>query len=111
MSRRRTPDDRLRVRVDLPPDVVARAEDIAARTGADREAVLGDLAAAALPDFLAELADDLVGQAAKDRLETGVPPALTEGTRTSMMTDESHADPDSIPGDRPQELTTDVPST
>lgn len=75
-SRVRTRDGRLRLRVDLPQDVVAQADRIASETGIEREVVLGDLAASALPDLLAELADDLVARAAKQRLNKARLPAL-----------------------------------
>lgn len=80
------PDGRLRLRVDLPDDVVNAAERVAAELGTDLELVLGDLAAAALPDLLAELAEETVARSARERLsrtsleDAEMPPVLTEGT-------------------------------
>jgi hypothetical protein len=80
------PDGRLRLRVDLPDDVVNVAERVAAELGTDRELVLGDLAAAALPGLLAELAEETVARSARERLlrtsfeNAEMPPALAEGT-------------------------------
>jgi hypothetical protein len=69
------PDGRVRLRVDLPPDAVADAERIVSATGLDRETVLGDLAATALPAALAEAADDSVARLARARLCMKRPPA------------------------------------
>lgn len=73
------PDGRIRLRVDLPPDVVADAERIVSATGLDRETVLGDLAATALPAALAEAADHSVARPARARLYMKQPPALAGG--------------------------------
>ena len=77
MSRPRSsairPDRRVRLRVDLPREVLAAAEEIVKATGLDREVVLGDLAAAALPGLLAQAADRVVGQPARARLFPVIP--------------------------------------
>jgi hypothetical protein len=59
---------RYRAPIELPPGVLAKAQEIADETGMDLEDVLGDLAAAALPGLLAELADEVVSKAARERL-------------------------------------------
>jgi hypothetical protein len=72
--------------VQVPDDLLAEADRIAASLGVDRAIVLGDLVAAALPEALAEAAEDLVGHQAKRRLrghlshETAMLPAATEST-------------------------------
>jgi len=69
-DRRRTvrPDGRVRLRVEVPAPVVALADRLVETTGLDREAILGDLAAAGLPDVLASLADGAVARPARRRL-------------------------------------------
>ena len=75
-------DGRVRLRVDLPADVLAAADRIVEDTGLDRESVLGDLAAAALPAVLAEAAEQAVGSTARSRLgntpKTDSAPGLPE---------------------------------
>ncbi len=77
---------RITVPVRVPPDILAEAERIAGQLGEDRSVVLGDLVAAALPEALAEAADDLVGAPARERLAGSIsssdaapPPALADG--------------------------------
>jgi len=111
-STMRRSDGRIRVRTDLPADVVAEAKRIAADTGAELEVVLGDLAAVALPGLFVEVADDLVSRAARERL-TGVvlvpdaeaPPAPAEGV-PSIESRQTNAErslplglPPGVPGD------------
>jgi hypothetical protein len=75
------PDGRIRLRVDLPVGIVAAAERMAEVIPLDREAVLGDLAAAALPD---ELAD-----AARARLVRTPPGGTPEALQTHPLPDET----------------------
>jgi hypothetical protein len=91
-------DGRLRLRIDLPPDVVSTAGRIATETGAEREVVLGDLAAVALSGLLAEVAEDLVGRAARRRLgartaRVDAPPAVVAETARELLTSENAETP------------------
>ncbi len=83
---------RVTVPVRVPPDLLAEAERIAAQLGEDRAVVLGDLVASALPEALAEVADDLVGAPARERLAGRLPldaerPRLTAGACSHTLTD------------------------
>lgn len=111
-STMRRPDGRIRVRTDLPADVVAEAKRIAADTGAELEVVLGDLAAVALPGLFVEVADDLVSRAARERLtgvvlapDTATSPALAEVVRAALV-DELSSNAEAPPvGGTPETMT------
>ena len=83
---------RITVPVRVPPDILAEAERIAGQLGEDRSVVLGDLVAAALPEALAEAADDLVGAPARERLAGSISssdakrPRLTAGACSDNLT-------------------------
>lgn len=87
---------RVTLRVPVPRDVLGEAEGLAERLGVDRAVVLGDLVASAIPDALAEAADELVGAPARERLaaipspDAATPPALADGATGEISHD--HAD-------------------
>jgi hypothetical protein len=92
------PDGRVRLRVEVPVDVAGLVDDLVARSGLDREAVLGDLAAVGLPLLLAELADEAVADDALRRLitidlppEEEMPPTLVEGISSESFHDNAEA--------------------
>jgi hypothetical protein len=71
---------RLTVRVPVPVGLLIDAQRLAEERGVDVAIVLGDLAAAALPDALADAARDLLQPSAT------TPSALAEGvTRPSLL--------------------------
>ena len=87
------PDGRVRLHVEVPVDIASLVDELVARSGLDRETVLGDLAAVGLPALLAELADEAVAHKALGRLitielspDTTMPPALTDGVVSTTLT-------------------------